>query len=485
MLGVEFLELCAKDPVAAKIAVSATPELANFKSKAGMTPISVVLQQERPDAELLKLLISWANPSDCDQALDTLCKQNAPDMDLLKLLITRTSPAGRNQALITICKQNVPDMEVLNLLLSAKADIETYCGEAELTPLLLLCQQDEPNIQAVYRLLEAGANTEGHNKNKATALTVASSKAPLNTELILLLIKAEADINADCEDAPNNCRSFIRNLAQYGDSKLMSSLKDVGIDPHQLYVHWSATMTIPFLFLAVDFDNVDVVTWLLTDNNGAGVNVRVEGDSSDDLVGETPLFAARSMQVVDLLIKAGADVNARDREGNTPLFRFRLHGEMGDALIAAGADINIRNKQGMTPLHEYAAYFSPLALSWCLQNRLDINVKDNNGWTPLHYAVSWGKVDNVRYLLQNGAHVDERDREGITPLILCAASGFLSDEEKNDIFKILVEYGGDIDQRIKVSEYGWCGLGDLVIGARKSLFWYDHVEKRWYISTNH
>ena len=67
------------------------------------------------------------------------------------------------------------------------------------------------------------------------------------------------------------------------------------------------------------------------------------------------------------LIKAGADVNAKEKYGGTPLYLAACfgHTEIALALIKAGADINAKEEYGGTPLHwacsQSAIIVSPLS----------------------------------------------------------------------------------------------------------------------------
>lgn len=68
----------------------------------------------------------------------------------------------------------------------------------------------------------------------------------------------------------------------------------------------------------------------------------------------TPLLAAAAgghPKMCDVLIKAGANLNAQDANGNTPLHLARAggHTKTASVLLAAGADPNIKNNQGKTP----------------------------------------------------------------------------------------------------------------------------------------
>jgi len=55
-------------------------------------------------------------------------------------------------------------------------------------------------------------------------------------------------------------------------------------------------------------------------------------------------------EIAELLIAAGADVNAKDNDGSTPLHNAAKHDEVVELLIAAGADVNAKNTLGWTPL---------------------------------------------------------------------------------------------------------------------------------------
>ncbi len=125
--------------------------------------------------------------------------------------------------------------------------------------------------------------------------------------------------------------------------------------------------------------------------------------------GWTPLHRCIDDDVAKLLINAGANVNAKDSDGNTPLHDSRSVG-IANLLIGAGSDIHANNQNDQTPLHTCSDADIAKAL---IDAGANVNAKDHEGNTPLHS--NWGaKIAKV--LIDNGADVNAKNDEGQTPL---------------------------------------------------------------------
>jgi ankyrin repeat protein len=146
-----------------------------------------------------------------------------------------------------------------------------------------------------------------------------------------------------------------------------------------------------------------------------------------------------SLELVGALIDAGADVNARDNEGNTPLhfsvkrinrekFSTRDYEGVVRLLLEKKADVHNVNIGGATPLHTAAAFRAdPSVVEMLIRAGADVNLKvlaSYGGWTPLHGAAARNSGAVVAVLLKHGADLTATDARGLTALQVAEQGGF-------------------------------------------------------------
>lgn len=90
--------------------------------------------------------------------------------------------------------------------------------------------------------------------------------------------------------------------------------------------------------------------------------------------------------------------------------------EIMDFLIKNGADLNMKDESGWSLLHYAARRNNGKALAVLLKAGANVNIKNNEGETPLHIASQGKRFSAVRVLLKHGADVDIVDNKGLTPI---------------------------------------------------------------------
>ncbi len=172
--------------------------------------------------------------------------------------------------------------------------------------------------------------------------------------------------------------------------------------------------------------------------------------SSADAAGSTPLHHAAGFGTLDsltFLLDHGADVNAKNRRGSTPLF-WALHDEAKvRLLVARGAAVKIKQVEGRSPVYQAALLGNGYSvLRFLLENGGGPNVATLNGLTPLGGAALRGDVEAMRLLIDKGAAIDAKNGAGATALMNAATNGSLS------AVQLLLDKGADPNLRTKLGE---------------------------------
>lgn len=145
--------------------------------------------------------------------------------------------------------------------------------------------------------------------------------------------------------------------------------------------------------------------------------------SAQDISGATPLHEAVRYGRVDiarLLLKKGANVNAMDSIGKTPILLIipkAAQQDMYPLLLQYRANVNQKDMYGDTVLHVASLANAPVnTLSLLVSNGALVNERNKEGVTPLSLAIETRHPEQVRFYAQNGADVYAEDMEGNTPL---------------------------------------------------------------------
>ncbi|XP_065573462.1 serine/threonine-protein phosphatase 6 regulatory ankyrin repeat subunit C-like [Artemia franciscana] len=194
------------------------------------------------------------------------------------------------------------------------------------------------------------------------------------------------------------------------------------------------------LHLAVISGDFEVIKMVL--DKGADVNAR-------DIYGKSPLHLAASSKcsqtVVECLLKFGADVNIRNNNGESPLHLAAISGcsqTVVECLLKFGADVNIRNDNGESPLHLAATSGCSQTVVECLfKFGADVNAMTKYNKSPLHLAAFRGYSQIAECLLRSGADVNARDFYKQSPLHLAAITGYW------EVNKMVLGKGADVNAR--------------------------------------
>jgi cytohesin len=287
--------------------------------------------------------------------------------------------------------------KIVELLIAKGADVNAK-GIRELTPLHFAVGGGHK--EPVELLIAEGADVNAKDKNGYTPIWIANQSN--HQEIADLLRKHGAKTGEKLKEleAP---RISIHAAAITGNIEAVKKHITAGTDVNakkygNTALHWAAY-----------HGRKEIAELLIA--KGADVNVKNES-------GWTPLHQA-ALANVKAIRTVGVDLNAKDEDGATHWYDDDMvlleQKEIAELLIDKGANVNAKDAWGGTPLHKAAANGKKEVAELLIAAGADVNAKTNND-TPLHAAASHGQTEVVELLIAKGADVNAKVKDGRTPL---------------------------------------------------------------------
>jgi ankyrin repeat protein len=255
---------------------------------------------------------------------------------------------------------NMKNPEIVKYLIEKGADIEAMVNDSDETALYRAVSQGQTNIAKI--LVENGATIEARSWTGMTALHWAIDTNHLET--VQYLLEVGADVNAK---------------GYYGNTAL----------------HFAS-------FFGEEHDD------------GPGL------DTTNGIISPSHLARPKDLvETVKLLKEHGANVNERNKDGETPLHLVCSMGrfEVVKYLIAVGnCCLETCDNHGRTALHVASCFNDVDVVKYLVQNNAALETRDDLGCTALHLASAMGKTEVVKCLSEKGAYVNATSNDGMTAL---------------------------------------------------------------------
>jgi len=140
---------------------------------------------------------------------------------------------------------------------------------------------------------------------------------------------------------------------------------------------------------------------------------------------------------------SGLKTILKDKPKCAAIHYLALNGpiNMVEMALRLGSDINTRDSLGYTPLHHACASFGSTTemVSFLLNNGADVNAVGNHGTTPLHVACRYTEVGIIDTLIKHGSRVDVCDVRGDQPIHIATHAGDMA------MVSALLDYGADVN----------------------------------------
>ncbi|BFZ23421.1 hypothetical protein BsWGS_26460 [Bradybaena similaris] len=359
---------------------------------------------------------------------------------LVELLLQYDIETNTKQLLKMAAKNGRCDL--IELLLKYKGDVNSFNYSYSDSPLdnaIIYGQGD-----CVKLLIQHGARS---NINYALNFAVHNNNSKY-MNFLLQNCKQEA-LDFLFLEGSGNANSLLTSAMKRGNLQIIRQILDMGVD-----INEADFMGVTPLMEA---RTIEVAQILI--QNGADVNQISNSHSGSN----TPLihFIENSyfhtstsnsntsiLEVVRLLLQNGASVNARNKDGRTALMisaTRRVSSKLLQILMEHGADGSDRDSDGNTSVMQAiikGCEENVLTLIKFMKDKMAVlNLQNNRGLTALMMAVTCNNVRLVTELISQQADVSCKDVHGNTALLLALKSV----RESEEMVTTLVNAGSDVN----------------------------------------
>lgn len=142
--------------------------------------------------------------------------------------------------------------------------------------------------------------------------------------------------------------------------------------------------------------------------------------------------AVGNVEQVDSALIDGANINAKNSDGMTPLMLACFNGnyELAKFLLSKGAKVDLKDNDGWNALMWASRLNDVRLVTLLVSHGADVNYHDGDGWNALFHACSKGNFNVVKFLVENGAVVDSKN--SLSKTVFEYAT---TDEIKNYLFE--------------------------------------------------
>jgi ankyrin repeat protein len=278
---------------------------------------------------------------------------------------------------------------ILHLMSQPGADLRARMPETQNTPLHLACSAGYPRVLEKLLALDSSLVNEEIEGGR-TALHLAAESESVSTVKILL---TAAGVVVDKADAKGETALSLALQAE--NLEITRALLEAKANPN------AEVNNEPLLHSTISLKNSELVALLIEFK----VNVKQTSVGGSGSLHKVALNGCMT-NIANLLITAGADVNARDEKGFTPLYiacGFTGSEDLVISLISHGADVKIKSNGDATPLHAAAHKGLIEVMQYLLSAGAEVNAVTKSGKTPLKLAMDNKKTQAAEFLLLNGS----------------------------------------------------------------------------------